>query len=336
MSIYVIAALYKNKLGKRIGYRILDSLSGDKRDVPYDNLYNVVASNRVKIMNIGIENGELVGTNGSLDRYSKVLLPSNTVFDEKSNTIVILKKLWDFGFRIANYDGKIVDVDEKKAIDISEVFGIANGKVVTRDDGTKFISAISGVYEYEDYIDLNKPDIDKNKIIESAENKNKSIGDKNKTIGDKNISIGDKNIQIDNKNKTIEPKISTDISDVLTDEQKRVIANYYLYIRSSTSLEVDEKSEIEDICSDIRNNRLSNNYDINVGIVTMLFLNPYSKLSKIMDASILIHVEKFAHEQIPCPKSMVRLFNKLADNIDDRKKLLSCLFEDDKNGVKGY
>lgn len=85
---------------------------------------------------------KLKGVGGILERYGVV---------GKSNAIVILKELVDnngntLGYCCADITGKIANV--QKAIMPRQVkkIPLANGKLVTREDGTEFISPIEGEY----------------------------------------------------------------------------------------------------------------------------------------------------------------------------------------------
>lgn len=85
---------------------------------------------------------KLKGVGGILERYGVV---------GKSNALVVLKELVDnngntLGYCCSDITGKIANV--QKAIMPRQVkkIPLANGKLVTREDGTEFISPIEGEY----------------------------------------------------------------------------------------------------------------------------------------------------------------------------------------------
>ena len=71
MGILAIANIIDGK--NTIGLRLLDTISGQIKDVPIANVIGVLASGKATIDNVGLENGKLVGTNGSLDRLPKIM-----------------------------------------------------------------------------------------------------------------------------------------------------------------------------------------------------------------------------------------------------------------------
>ena len=147
MNINLIAVHYNGKK-EIVGFRLLDSDSGQVMDQPYDKVLNVVRNNVViKGIELDGKSGKLKGSNGAFDRYP-------ILFDNKlvSNGIVILNTFDDKGYRVCNFLGKTLETTEKELVKYASNVGISNGKVVTKDNKV-FISAISGNY---DNIPLNK------------------------------------------------------------------------------------------------------------------------------------------------------------------------------------
>lgn len=139
MSLLVIASIYEES-SICIGYRLFDDESEMLRDVSQKSLIKGLY-NGVKVGNVEVRDGELVGTNGSLERYAKV---NNLAFQNVNMPLVILGKI-NGGYRVVDYLGHIRNVREAELIRYAEQIGIANGKVVNKDN-KKFISAISGEY----------------------------------------------------------------------------------------------------------------------------------------------------------------------------------------------
>ena len=144
MDMYVVG-VYKK--GKSIaGFKILainQDNSIETRDVSYTDVLNVVKSGKATIKNLKIDNGELKGINGSLDRYGVV---------GKSQSLVVLKELQDDSGKTQGYFcsdslGQTRNLTEQQVIMFAEKFAIANGKVVPGDRGTKHVSTIEGAYD---------------------------------------------------------------------------------------------------------------------------------------------------------------------------------------------
>lgn len=144
MSIYAIAAISDGY--KTIGYRLLDTITKQIKDVPINSIKSALRNKKVQIKNMTIDDaGELVGTNGSLERLTTFV---GGIIQGQAN-LVIINKIKNKGFTIADCYGNIVKMSVK---DIRYKFcgyGLANGKFVYRD-GQFFISALEGEFEIVD------------------------------------------------------------------------------------------------------------------------------------------------------------------------------------------
>ena len=136
MSLVMIARVLAPDMKTLAGFRLLDTESKEIKDVPMTSLFAGMAKG-VKIDNLGIVNGSIVGTNGAIERYG--------IINQKQG-LVILKSLKQdgqtVGFIVSDEMGKVVTLKKEDVVTIAERIGIANGKVV---DGT--ISSIRGNYE---------------------------------------------------------------------------------------------------------------------------------------------------------------------------------------------
>lgn len=144
MDMYVVG-VYKK--GKNIaGFKILainNENSVEVRDVSYADALGVLASGKATIKNLKLDNGELKGVNGSLDRYGIV---------GKSQSLVVLKELQDdsgktHGYLCSDSLGQTRNLTEQQVVMFAEKFAIANGKIVPDANGNKHVSAIEGTYD---------------------------------------------------------------------------------------------------------------------------------------------------------------------------------------------
>lgn len=166
MGIFMIATIKKQN--NLVGIRLFDSKSEKVMDVPLANAIKVISSG-TKVENVEVVNGELKGTNGSIDRYCSV---GDEVKDAGSITIV--NRIEDIGFKIVDYKGEVKKV---KATDLIKVCAagklkLANGKILETTDGNKFISSISGNFEVEEM--TAKQTVKKEKVESKAEDKDLS------------------------------------------------------------------------------------------------------------------------------------------------------------------
>ena len=201
MKIHLIA-VHNDINGKPVGFRLLDSDSGQVMDQPYDKVKAVI-QNKVTINGLKLMYGNIVGSNGSLDRYPTFV---NNNLTKKS--IVIIATIDDNGYRVCNHDGKIVDqlgdvliaYCNKNRADThgsqDDAVGIANGKIVTRDN-KQYISAISGTY---DNIQTNKSDI-KDKVQITIDKKIETNNNNNENDKQTDADNLTKNQQLNNSNK---------------------------------------------------------------------------------------------------------------------------------------
>lgn len=144
MGIRLIGIL-KDINNRIIGCRLLDMTNNSIEDIHIDNIIKTLITKDLTIEGLGVENGELVGTNGSISRYP-------VIFDggirEESPLIVLaqyIKGEETVGFKICDRKGKIIDASKELSIWCAERYGIANGAIKSLGD-KKIISPIKGTY----------------------------------------------------------------------------------------------------------------------------------------------------------------------------------------------
>lgn len=184
MNIAIIAVHRAND--KIIGFRLLDIDKGETRDVPYENLLSVIRDGKIQIENANVQGYEVVGTNGKLERYPLLI---NGVLYGKS-PLIILYRLDGGRYRVSNYVGEIVDMNEEDIIKYASTEGVANGKIVEDNKRGRFLSSISGEYRQDELIS-------KKKYGDKLRSKMKLIGARDYTIDDDfNIEVINKDIEV--------------------------------------------------------------------------------------------------------------------------------------------
>ena len=139
MRLIAIANISNGK--NTLGFRLLDIDIKQIKDVPLENIKDVLKHNQIQIDNLTIKDGEVIGYNGSIERLPKLI---NGQLVGKSPLIVI-DQLGNTGYTVSDFKGHILNIKTKDVVDYAKVQGISNGKVVNKD-GTEFISAIDGQY----------------------------------------------------------------------------------------------------------------------------------------------------------------------------------------------
>lgn len=141
MKIHLIGIIYDIANKKEIGFRLLDSDSGQVMDQTYNAVAQVLASKNVIIHGIEFDGQKLKGSNGSFDRYTKIV--NNSVYGEQK--VVIINEIKDYGYTVSNCTGIMTKYSEEDLLKLLNKLDLANGKVVTSTK--RFISPISGKYD---------------------------------------------------------------------------------------------------------------------------------------------------------------------------------------------
>lgn len=123
-----------------VGFRIIDTDSGEVKDYNYESV-KAVLEKGIVIDGIKIDNNELKGSNGAFVRYTQ-LINGVTV---GTCPVVIVKEYPNKFYDVCNHLGQIVRMSVEDIIKFASVEGLANGKIVSSDSG-KYISSISGEY----------------------------------------------------------------------------------------------------------------------------------------------------------------------------------------------
>lgn len=143
MEFFMIGS-YKEK-GKITGFRLLGYSDGSEvevKDVNYTAVFQAISANKIKISNLQVKSGCLLGVNGAISRYGEV---------GKTRSLVVLREITDDngvtqGYVCADTSGKVKNMRVNEVIDFSEKFGIANGRIMTSEKGVKTVATIEGHY----------------------------------------------------------------------------------------------------------------------------------------------------------------------------------------------
>ena len=161
------------------------------------------------IVGLGVNaKGELYGTNGSIERYADIT--QNT---DKS-PIVILNKIGSDGFGVVDCNGHVRNLKNDVVIKYASSHGIANGKLVSSEEGKKFISSISGEYNIVgDSSD--EPTNVRNNTTNTHKEDNKQL---QSTAGTNRVNIQNVAKQRESTACTVAESVSTDGTDTTSVE----------------------------------------------------------------------------------------------------------------------
>lgn len=139
-----IAQITQDK--KLIGLRLLDVYNGKITDATVESVKSVLQTKGNIIENVAYTNGDIVGCNGSLTRLPILNEYRELIDKTKKAPVIIINTIDAEGYRIADYQGKMLNVTTELLIDYCALWGIANGRL-TVANGRRFISCIQGTYE---------------------------------------------------------------------------------------------------------------------------------------------------------------------------------------------
>jgi hypothetical protein len=318
MGFLLIGVIYE---GKNIsGYRLLDTDNHTTTDASSANVMDVLRNRKATIDNLELQGVNLVGTNGAIERYpklkinkkSRAIVPSTT----EPAAVTIINRIGDLGFTVCNVEGKVVNVKTQDLLTYAEKTGIANGKIVTQPDGTKFISAISGNYKtinIQEPVKLEaKPEVKPVQQAQSTEVKS-STPSVNQTT---------QTYQIVQNNQNTEQSA---IADLFTPEQKSVINDYYEYyynrekVLHGTSKEAKaiSKLEITKMSEQLSSGNLKY-YEFQAFIDLISLIDSEEELGKLTNDKYAKSVTDFIYVKLPIPFSMINiLIEYLQENPDD-------------------
>ena len=149
ISNYYLIGLLKKRT-TTIGYRIMQLKDKKYVDLRPDAVKNMLLKYPDAMANIGLDNGEIVGTQGTLERYAVI---RETRVDNRQ--LIIIKKVelenGDLaGYIVTDYRLQAFKFETSENIIAACInplrLRLANGKIIENQNGTKFISPIQGNY----------------------------------------------------------------------------------------------------------------------------------------------------------------------------------------------
>ena len=226
VSNYYLIGLLKKRT-TTIGYRIMQLKDKKYVDLRPDAVKNMLLKYPDAMANIGLDNGEIVGTQGTLERYAVI---RETRVDNRQ--LVIIKKVelenGDLaGYIVTDYRIQAFKFETPENIIAACInplrLRLANGKIIENQNGTKFISPIQGNYavitisqnKYNSLVKQVKPV--ENREIAAAKSQNKL---KELSINTNNIKEGQQ--VMENKIKEKEAQ-ANDVKRVTIDDFEYVL-----------------------------------------------------------------------------------------------------------------
>lgn len=212
MKLLMIAVVRRSKSNKSIeGFRIFDINNKKYMNVPMDSVKQVLLDGKASVDNLGLIRGEVVGTNGVLDRYPIIDLKGQLIGD--MSPLVIINQIGTVGYTVVDYKGCVKRARALDIVEYAKKEGIANGKVVSKDN-IEYISSITGTYDIE-----NVPE----GTMKSGGESIISVGISNKSRKGKSKLEKDTEVDVD---VTID---ETDVFNIMTENQKNVLKDYYIW-----------------------------------------------------------------------------------------------------------
>lgn len=309
MAAYLIAQIGqltgRSKKHTILGYRLLDVASGKTLDTDIKSLKHAIRTNSVNIENIGLDNGYLCGTNGSIDRYSILDYPDMTISDGTAGALVVLYQVEDFGYLVSNPIGMIREASKQDVIAYASSNGIANGKLVTTD-GKTILSAISGSYPVISLEQLNT--FLKSKGMKSKLYSTYGMSKELDKAAENNQKNDTKELEKDTGTKQEQPKFGN-----LAEDFKNKLRVYYRAIKSCNKSpenpaynvvkNINIEQEVENLDSIIKSDAIVDNFTENEWLLHIVLMAG-DNLRKILPGIIFEAISSFiCSEKYPIPKS---------------------------------
>ena len=212
-----------SKKKKVIGFRILGMPSQKVINfVPLDKLTEILKMNPNGIDGIQYNNGELIGSNGQFSRYPAFV--NGKPID--NGKIIILGTVGDLGYEVYTPDNKVLTLRNSDVIGLVKKFGIANGKLSSKDK-TEFISSISGEY-------LVSPKTEQLNRMNSIQSKNTEVPIQSKNT---EVPIQSKNTEVPIQSKNTEVPIQSKNTEVPI-QNKNTVSHENLQSRLAKKLAI--------------------------------------------------------------------------------------------------
>lgn len=235
VSNYYLIGLLKKRT-TTIGYRIMQLKDKKYVDLRPDAVKNMLLKYPDAMANIGLDNGEIVGTQGTLERYAVI---RETRVDNRQ--LVIIKKVelenGDLaGYIVTDYRLQAFKFETPENIIAACMnplrLRLANGKVIENQNGTRFISPIQGNYavitisndKYNSLVKKVKP-VENREIKKPVENREIDAVAKNQSKL-KELSVNTNNIK--EGQQVMENKIKE--KEAQTNDVKRVTIDDFEYV----------------------------------------------------------------------------------------------------------
>lgn len=174
MNMYLIAVHYDNKKNI-LGFRIFDSDTSEVCNQPYANVLGAITKGfKIQGLKYDKSSGKLKGSNGSIDRYPKLV--DNRLVED---SFIILENLENIGYKMCDFKGEVHFIKNNELIKAGKSINIANGKIVSKDDGSTYISSINGNYiigkapdiwkkvDYKKEVDNNMRDLERTSTVKA-------------------------------------------------------------------------------------------------------------------------------------------------------------------------
>ena len=234
VSNYYLIGLLKKRT-TTIGYRIMQLKDKKYVDLRPDAVKNMLLKYPDAMANIGLDNGEIVGTQGTLERYAVI---RETRVDNRQ--LVIIKKVelenGDLaGYIVTDYRLQAFKFETPENIIAACInplrLRLANGKIIENQNGTKFISPIQGNYavitisqdKYNSLVKQVKP-VENREIKKSVENREIDAAKSQSKL--KELSVNTNNIK--EGQQVMENKIKE--KEAQTNDVKRVTIDDFEYV----------------------------------------------------------------------------------------------------------
>lgn len=216
-NFFIVASFHDYKAKKLVGYRVYNHSNGSFEDVVYGDLVKRMALG-FELNNARLSAGDIVGTNGSLGRLTKINFTTGKIGD--STPLIMVNKVGKNRYTLVDFKGVSRILPKRLVIEMNNKYGIANCKIREVNKEYVISSIFGGIPQVPDNTETEGRKIDSCHGYYINQIKNMSIPDEIKELNTY-ICIG-----MDTMERTREEVMNIIDNSLDRDMSKDVLINY--------------------------------------------------------------------------------------------------------------
>lgn len=229
-NFFIVASFHDYKAKKLMGYRVYNHNNGSFEDVVYGDLVKRVSMG-FELNNARLSAGDIVGTNGSLGRLTKINYLTGKIGD--NTPLIMINKVGKNRYTLVDFRGVSRILPKRVVLEMNNKYGIANCKIREVNNDYVISSIFGGIPQVPDNTETEGIRIDSCHRYYSNQSKNMNIPSEVKELNNY-ICIG-----MDTMGRTREEAMNVIDNNLDRDMSRDVLVNYLpvgtVYLQSGKS-----------------------------------------------------------------------------------------------------